>query len=186
MESGGYYSKLLQEYDAIILSPTLITEKCSFPSSQEPGANQPLQIIIAKTPSSPIQVSDITTEASSKVIIFTDKETTVGLETAQKGIETVVLDQLNVDTILEYCKRRGMCSVLLDLRGNCSDVEDLLTECLGHNLLQKVVIEVLPLWKGSIEEERDLMALNNLGRTVRLKTLISKFSDKSVVLEGYF
>ncbi|KAJ0112665.1 hypothetical protein Patl1_00432 [Pistacia atlantica] len=45
-ESGGYYSQLLQEYDAIILSASL-TEKFSIPASHEPGANQPLKIITA-------------------------------------------------------------------------------------------------------------------------------------------
>lgn len=185
IESGGYYSKLLQEYDAIILSPTLITEKCSFPVSREPVANQPLQILIKKTHSLPIQVPDITTEASSKVIIFTDKETTEETETAQQGIETVVLGKINLNTILEYCKRRGLCSVLLDLRGNFSDFEELVNDCLEQNLLQKVVIEVLPLWDGSIEE-RVPIALKNIGQRLRLKNLTSRHSDKSVVLEGYF
>ncbi|KAK6918392.1 Cytidine and deoxycytidylate deaminase domain [Dillenia turbinata] len=52
-ESGGYYSKLLQEYDAVIFSPLLLSD-VSFLLSKEPGANQPLQIVIAKNPISPV------------------------------------------------------------------------------------------------------------------------------------
>ncbi|KAH7864585.1 hypothetical protein Vadar_031224 [Vaccinium darrowii] len=103
-KSGGYYSQLLQEYDAVILSSTLLRENFSLPVSEEPGANQPLQLIIARNPSSPIEVPVLTTEASSKVVVFTDNETTVEPETAQKGIETVVLDGMNLITILDYCK----------------------------------------------------------------------------------
>ncbi|KAI8531387.1 hypothetical protein RHMOL_Rhmol11G0132400 [Rhododendron molle] len=148
---GGYYSQL-QEYDAVIRSSTLLRENFSLPVSKEPGANQPLQIILARNPSSPIQVPVMTTEVSSKVVIFTNKETSVEPEMAQKGIETVVLDGMNLMTILEYCKRRGLCSVLLDIRGNIGDFEEMLREGFEGKLLQKVVVEMLPIWKGSKEE----------------------------------
>ncbi|XP_056175801.1 riboflavin biosynthesis protein PYRD, chloroplastic-like [Syzygium oleosum] len=45
IDSGGYYSKLLQEYDAVILSSTSLSDKPALPNSQEPGANQPLRIV---------------------------------------------------------------------------------------------------------------------------------------------
>ncbi|KAG5538399.1 hypothetical protein RHGRI_019094 [Rhododendron griersonianum] len=182
---GGYYSQLLQEYDAVILSSTLLRENFSLPVSEEPGANQPLQIIIARSPSSPIQVPVITTEASSKVVVFTDKETSVEPEMAQKGIETVVLDGMNLMTILEYCKRRGLCSILLDIRGNIGDFEEMLREGFEGNLLQKVVVEMLPIWKGS-KEERFPVAFTSLGQRLRLRNLSSRNSCQSVLLEGYF
>lgn len=184
-KSGGYYSQLLQEYDAVILSSTLLRENFSLPVSEEPGANQPLQIIIARNPSSPIQVPVLITEASSKVVIFTDKETTVEPETAQKGIETVVLDGMNLITILDYCKRRGLCSVLLDIRGNIGDFEEMLREGFDGNLLQKVVVEMVPIWKGS-KEERFPVAFTSLGQRLRLRNLSSRNSCRSVLLEGYF
>nr|TKS14547.1 hypothetical protein D5086_0000046210 [Populus alba] len=68
-DSGGYYSQLLQEYDAEVLvlqSKFILTEN-----------------------------------AASRVTIFTDKEATEEPETAKKGIETVVLDQINLNRILE-------------------------------------------------------------------------------------
>ncbi|XP_059651420.1 riboflavin biosynthesis protein PYRD, chloroplastic [Cornus florida] len=181
VRSGGYYSQLLQEYDAIILSPTSFTEKFSFPASNEPGANQPLQILIARNPSSQIQIP----KATSKVIIFTDRETSLEPESAQKSIETVVLDGINLETILEYCKSQGLCSVLLDLRGNTVDFEEILMEGFEQNLLQKVVVEVLPVWDG-IKEEKLPLALENLGQRIKLKNLTSGISSRSVLLEGYF
>ncbi|KAE9446517.1 hypothetical protein C3L33_21593, partial [Rhododendron williamsianum] len=182
---GGYYSQLLQEYDAVICSSTLLRENFSLPVSKEPGANQPLQIILARNPSSPIQVPVMTTEASSKVVIFTDKVTTVEPEAAQKGIETVVLDGMNLLTILEYCNQRGLCSVLLDIRGNIGDFEEMLREGFEGKLLQKVVVEMLPIWKGS-KEERFPVAFTSLGQRLRLRNLSSRNSCRSVLLEGYF
>ncbi|RVW30620.1 Riboflavin biosynthesis protein PYRD, chloroplastic [Vitis vinifera] len=183
-EAGGYYSQLVQEYDAIILSPTTVTEKFSFPASQEPGANQPLHILIAKSPISPNQIPIPHTEATSKVIIFADNETAVEPEMVQKGIETVVLDQINLNAVLEYCKRQGLCSILLDLRGNFGYFEDLLKQSLEENLLQKVVVEVLPFWSTN-EEEGLPLALKNLRKGIRLKNITSRNSNDSVVLEGY-
>ncbi|KAF8380243.1 hypothetical protein HHK36_027726 [Tetracentron sinense] len=183
-EAGGYYSKLLQEYDAVILSSTLLTDKSSFPSSQEPGANQPLHFLIARTPKSPIHLPILTTEAATQVIIFTDKDMAVEPEIGQKGIETVVLDQISLNIILDYCVRRGLCSILLDLKGNFSDFEQLLNEGLEKSLLQKVVMEILPLWDGA--EDSSLPAFKHLGKRLRLKNLQSRISKESVVLEGYF
>lgn len=183
-EAGGYYSQLVQEYDAIILSPTTVTEKFSFPASQELGANQPLQILIAKSPISANQIPIPHTQATSKVIIFADNETAVEPEMVQKGIETVVLDQINLNAVLEYCKRQGLCSILLDLRGNFGYFEDLLKQSLEENLLQKVVVEVLPFWSTN-EEEGLPLALKNLRKGIRLKNITSRNSNDSVVLEGY-
>ncbi|KAL5859746.1 hypothetical protein ACOSQ4_001042 [Xanthoceras sorbifolium] len=182
-EPGGYYSQLLQEYDAIILSATL-TEKFSVLASQEPGANQPLQIITASNPSTPIQMPGLTEENASKVRVFADKETVVDPEMAKKGIETVILDQIHLNAILEYCKHQGLCSVLLDLRGNYGDLEMLLKEGIEKNLLQKIVVEVLPLWDESDGGNTPTL-LKNLGKGLKLKNLQPKMSSRSIVLEGY-
>ncbi|KAL1059961.1 hypothetical protein V6Z11_1Z139500 [Gossypium hirsutum] len=113
-EAGGYYSKLLQEYDAIILSGSL-SEKFSSPTSQEPGANQPLRIVVANNP---------------------DKEIAAEADLARKGIEAVVLDQINLIPILEHCRCQGLCSILLDMRGSIRDLEELVRETIEQNVLQ--------------------------------------------------
>lgn len=179
---GGYYSQLLQEYDGIIYSNALLTEK-SFPISQEPQAKQPLHIIIAKSPNFVVQLPHLTPEAASQVIVFAEKNTVVNLDLAQQGIETVILEQLHLDTILDYCTQRGLCSVLLDLQGNHGDLKELLEEGLENGLLQKVVIEVLPFW----DKSGEVLALADLEKSVlRLEKLDSNVCGDSVVLYGYF
>ncbi|XP_057980943.1 riboflavin biosynthesis protein PYRD, chloroplastic isoform X2 [Malania oleifera] len=184
-EAGGYYSQLLKEYDAIIVSPTSYTETFSFPASKEPGANQPFQILISRNSSSPVQIPALIREATSKLIVFTDKDIAVDPETTEGGVETVILDRINLNAILEHCKRLGLCSVLLDLRGNFGNLEKLLKEGIEQNLLQKVVMEVLPLWDDSVGGS-SFLALENLGRRIKVKQLQSKTFGQSIVLEGYF
>lgn len=183
-EFGGYYSKLLQEYDAIIVSSSFI-DKYLVPTSQEPGANQPLCVITAVSHSSPIQIPSVGEEAASKLIIFTDKETTVEPVTAQKGIETVVLDGIHLNEILEYCKRRGLYSVLLDLRGSFDELEGLLSNCIEHNMLQKVMVEVLPLWDES-NSKSSFVALKSVQKRLKVNNLQPRISHQSIILEGYF
>ncbi|KVH97235.1 APOBEC/CMP deaminase, zinc-binding, partial [Cynara cardunculus var. scolymus] len=144
-EAGGYYSRLLQEHDAVVLSSKSL-QKHPLPESKEPNSNQPLHIVLVKRPDLPHLT--LQEETASKVIIFTDQETDMGSE---QGIETVVLDKMNLTTILEHCQHQGLCSVLLDLRGSFGDFEDIL-KGVEENLVQKFVVEVLPVWGESKEE----------------------------------
>ncbi|KAJ8573156.1 hypothetical protein K7X08_009667 [Anisodus acutangulus] len=179
MESGGYYSKLLQEYDAVVVSSFLLSAKYSVLSSKEPGAKQPLQIVLAKSSGS-LQLPAVTTDTSSKTIIFSDKEIAVEFEESQRGIETVVLDRMNLTAILEHCKRQGFCSVMLDLRGNYADFVEILQEGFEQNLFQKVIVEVLPILGGNSKEAFKYMQQNR-----RLKNLTSRTLGESILLEGY-
>lgn len=182
--SGGYYSQLLQEYDAVVLSSSLFSEKFPMPSSQEPGANQPIRIIVQRNPSSSNQVPLAINEVTGKVIIFTDNSTPAATEMAQHGIETVILDQVNLDVILDYCNRQGLCSVLLDVRGNFYEFEDLIREGIEKKYINKFVTEILPVWNGSKMDP--LMRLKSLEHGVKVVNLQSKVSDQSVVIQGYF
>ena len=185
-ESSGYYSQLLQKYDAVIVSSASITDKFSIPLSQEPGANQPLWIVAAAdiNNSSLSKISDLPIEAVTKVIVFSNQEI-VEPKIVQRGIETVVLDQINLNAILEYSKRQGFCSVLLDLRGSVDDIKELLKDGIDQNMLQKVVIEVLPQWVES-DGKNSCVALSSLDKRLDIKKLKPKMSGKSVLLEGYF
>ncbi|XAR63068.1 Diaminohydroxyphosphoribosylaminopyrimidine deaminase [Bertholletia excelsa] len=185
MESGGYYSQMLEQYDAVLISLSSLRNKFSFPESKEPGANQPLQIVVARNLSTPIQIPVLNNEATSKVIIFTEKEIPLEPDIVKMGVETVVLDGLNLTTILEYCKRRGLCSVLLDIRGSNGDLEEIIKEGFEENLLQKVVVEVLPTWKGC-KKEKFPLASTILEKSLRLKILTSRNLSGSSLLEGYF
>ncbi|KAK8630407.1 hypothetical protein V6N13_079203 [Hibiscus sabdariffa] len=178
-KSGGYYSKLLQEYDVIILSGSL-SEKLSSTISQESVANQPLQIVIASDPN---QLPPLAKEVS-KTIVFADKERATEADLAQKGIEAVVLDRINLTPILEHCKRQGLCSILLDMRGHFRDLEELVREAIEQKLLQKIVVEVLPYWDEPNGGEC-LVALNGLVKRLEVKNLVPVISNRSVVVEGY-
>ncbi|KAG8391821.1 hypothetical protein BUALT_Bualt01G0226800 [Buddleja alternifolia] len=180
-ECGGYHSKLLQEYDAIILPSTALTETSLFPISKELGANQPLKIVVSKSPNSLTQIPALDTDAASKTMIISEKKTSLEPQTGPEGIETVSLDRISLVEILEHCKGKGLCSVLLDLTGNYEDFEDMLKEGFEQNLFQKVVVEVLPVFSGGKER-----VLNYMDAKVMVKNLISSVSGKSVLLEGYF
>ncbi|KAF2296943.1 hypothetical protein GH714_013429 [Hevea brasiliensis] len=161
-----------EEYDAIIVSSSLI-HKFLVPTSQEPGANQPLCVITAASRSSPMKIRSVEEEAASKMIIFTDKETTVEPVTAQKGIETVVLDGICLNEILEYGKRRGLCSILLDLRGGFDELQGLLNDGIEQNMLQKVIVEVLPLWDEN-STKSSFVALKSVQKRLKKEFLLQK------------
>lgn len=187
-ECGGYYSRLLQEYDAVILSSSLFSENMSLDSmstSKEPGANQPIRIIIHRNPSSSNQIALATSEITDKMIIFTDYEAAAAPEVAQQGIETVYLDQINLDVIMDYCYRQGLCSVLLDTRGNFSEFEELVKEGIKKKYINKFVAEILPVWNGHAETD-PLLPSKILEQGLQVVNLQSKVSDQSVVIEGYF
>ncbi|CAJ2634364.1 unnamed protein product [Trifolium pratense] len=186
-ESGGYYSRLLQEYDAVILSSSLFRESLSVdlvPLSQEPGANQPIRIIVHKDSGSSNQIPLVNNKVNDKVIIFTDCRETTASEEAQQGIETVSLDEINLDAILDYCNRQGLCSVLLDMRGNCSEYEELVKEGIEKKYINKFVTEILPVWKGCTQNDT-LLQLKNLDQGVKVGYLRPMASAQSVVVEGY-
>ncbi|KAF5183324.1 Riboflavin biosynthesis protein ribd [Thalictrum thalictroides] len=179
--AGGYYSQLLQEYDGIIYSSTSITGK-SIPTSQESHVKQPLQIIIAKSPNSPVQPPHFSTDAASQVIVFAEKDIGTDPEIVQQGIETVILEKLQLNAILDHCAQRGLCSVLIDLQGSFGDLKELLEEGVDNGLLQKVVMELLPFW----DEGKESLTLKNLEkRVLRLDKLLPKTSGESVVVYGY-
>lgn len=181
MKRGEYYSKLLQEYDAVILSSTaLAANKSVFPVSSELGANQPLTIVLSKSANSLIQIPDLTTDAASKVMIITEKELKE-LENGQEGVQRTVSDKMTLAESLEHCKRKGLCSVLLDLMGDYLDFEDTLKEGFDKDLFQKVVVEVLPIWGGSA-----VKTLSFANMQKRVKNLTSRISGVSVIVEGYF
>lgn len=181
MEPGGYYSKLMQENDAVVFSSDLLSMDSSFPASKEPGANQPLRIVLKNCPSSHVKNSALINETNSKIIFFTEKETIVEHEAAHKGIETVVLERMQLSTILEHCKRQGICSLVVDLRGDHTDFEEILREGISHDLFQKFVVEMLPIWSGT--EGNSLWSITE---KVNVKKLITTVVCDHLLLEGYF
>lgn len=145
LDTGGYYSKLLQEYDAIILSSSLADELSSISWQEESDVLiQPIQIVVASNAqhSPPILASSNT---GTKDVLFTKNELVADSGTSYGGVEFVVLEDINLDSILVTVMAVDY-SVLLDLRGNIKDLEVLFRDGFEQRLLQKIVVEVLPEW----------------------------------------
>lgn len=176
-KSGGYYSKLLQEYDGIVSFSNLFARTSVLPASQETGACQPLQIIIPRGESSSLSLPGSITESAARIVVLTDKALTV--EPKFEGLEVVTLEWLNLSSILDYCGKQGLCSIILDFRGDYEG-RDLLEDGLDENLVQKVVMELCPILDGN--EPSNL----KFGRKLlRLKDLKSTVLNESVIVEGY-
>ncbi|MCL7024554.1 hypothetical protein MKW94_024978 [Papaver nudicaule] len=166
---GGYYSQLLQAYDGVILCIGSLTADSTFPMSQEPQAKQPLQIIVARNTNSPVQIPVLTTDAATQVIIFAETDTLVNPETTNQGVETVVMDKVSLNAILDHCASRGLCSVLVDFVGDYKDLEELVDE----------------VWER--RKESEMQTNKKLARKVhKPKKLQSRVLNESVLVEGYF
>ncbi|KAE8660839.1 hypothetical protein F3Y22_tig00116951pilonHSYRG00945 [Hibiscus syriacus] len=124
IEAGGYYSKLLQEYDVIIISGSL-TEKLSSSMTREPVANQPLQIVIA---SDPDQLHPLSKEVS-KTSIFRQRDNSrkrFGSKRTQgSGVGTDKFDSNS--GVLETS---GVVQCFLDMRGSFANLEGLVREAI--------------------------------------------------------
>lgn len=188
-EFNGHYLQLLQEHDGVIISSTSLASNSGFLVFPKTNAKQPLLIIIATVSDSPLHLPTLTAEVAPHVIIFADKNSVMDpateLNLRRWGTEIVVLDQMVLGPIMDYCGRRGLCSVLMDLRDYSRAFQEILELGLEEGLLQKVVMEICPHWVGS--EEGSVLGLNSLGRKpLGLKDLQSRIlKGGSVLVEGY-
>ena len=178
-ELGGYYSKMLQEYDGVVSSSNLFATTSTLPASRETGANQPLQIIVARGESSSLYLPDPVTKSSSRIIVLAEKPIT--LDSESEGVEVVVLERMNLSSILDYCGKQGLCSVILDFRGDYGGLSDLLEDGLDEKLVQKVVMELCPAFDRN--QESSIFKFGSI--PLRLKDLKSMASNDSVIVEGY-
>ncbi|XP_078163982.1 riboflavin biosynthesis protein PYRD, chloroplastic-like [Carex rostrata] len=185
-ESGGYYSKLLQEYDGVILSSNLV-ETLGFPKSKEIGANQPVYIVIAQDGNPPLMLKSLSEDIAANVVVLANKS--VPIE-ANFEVEMVVMEDLSLNSVLDYCLNRGLSGVLVDFREDGGGIRSLLRNFYESNLLNKVIMEVLPIWSSGeahlgLEVESKNLRLKDL-KNLRLKDLESRVINGSVVMEGYF
>lgn len=176
-ESGGYYSKLLQEYDGIILSSNL-AETSVFPKSKETGANQPVYIVIAQERSSPLKLKSLEEDIAARVVVLADKSIPID---ANFEVEMVVLENLSLNSVLDYCLNRGLSGVLVDFREDGGSIRSLLRNFHEDNLLNKVIMEVLPVWNSG-EGNSGLKFGSNY---LKLKNLESRVINGSILVEGY-
>jgi len=176
-QSGGYYSQLMKEYDGVIISSDL-AKMSTLPVSHEAGVNQPQYIIIAQGESSRLHIPSLSKENASKAIVLADSPVTV----EPAGVEVAVLRQIDLDSILQLLAQRGLCSVLVDFREAGESFASLLTDFQEDKLVQKVVLEFLPVWLAS-------EGLNNLAfggrQSFPLKNVEYMEVNGCMLLEGY-
>ncbi|CAN6290901.1 unnamed protein product [Urochloa humidicola] len=176
-QSGGYYSQLMKEYDGVIISSDL-AKMSTLPVSHEAGANQPQYIIIAQGESSRLHIPSLSEEHASKAIVLADSPVTV----EPAGVEVAVLRDIDLDSILQLLAQRGLCSVLVDFREAGESFASLLNDFQEDKLVQKVVVEMLPVWLAS--EGRNNLAFGG-SQSFALKNVEYREANGSVLLEGY-
>ncbi|KAJ8513956.1 hypothetical protein OPV22_004390 [Ensete ventricosum] len=176
---GGYYSQLLQEYDGIIIPNDLLAKISTLPTSNEIGANQPFHIVIAKGSGCSLCLPTRAAGSAAKIIVLAERH--IKVEPEVEGIEMVVLEQITLSSILDYCGRRGLCSILLDFSGGSECLSELLEDAVSQHLIQKVVMEICPFW--NIREKTSELEFGY--DSLRLKNLESRISNESVLVEGY-
>ncbi|KAJ8618065.1 hypothetical protein MRB53_014251 [Persea americana] len=145
----------LAEHDGVVISSTSLASDTKALAFNKTSANQPLLIIIATVSDSPLHLPALTAEVASHAIIFVDKNVTVDptteLNLRRWGTEIVVLDQMNLGPILDFCGGQGLYSILIVLKEDSSAYHEILEIGLKEGLLQKVVKEICPLWAGCKE-----------------------------------
>lgn len=176
-ELGGYYSQLLQEYDAVIISSDSLSKMSELPTSKETRANQPLIIVIARNNTSSICLPSPAT--GTQILILSEKAITV--QPKSEEIENTVIQKLNLSTILDYCATLGLCSILFDFRADDVCFTQLLEDSFKEQLLQKVVMEISPAW----DVTGDTSMLNFGSQSFKLKDLQSRLANDSIIAEGY-
>lgn len=194
-EEGGYYSKLLQHYDGVIVSEHTLYDNMILLSS-EAGAKQPLRIVVTQTLDLPIDSLIFNTELAPTLVLADEKAIVDSLQNAgklngqtmdmllrQKGVEVVILKKLEIDSVLDICSQRGLCSVLIDSRGLASaGLENFIgKQALEEEAVQKLVIAICPIISGNKRTE-----LNFDIPPAKLTRLTTKLSKDVAVVEGYF
>ncbi|XP_006649279.2 riboflavin biosynthesis protein PYRD, chloroplastic [Oryza brachyantha] len=173
----GYYSQLLKEYDGVIISSNF-AKTTTLPISREAGAKQPLYIIIAQGEDSQLNIPFLKEEHASEAVVITDSPITV----EPAGVEVLALDRMSLESILQLLAQRGLCSVLVDFREAGGGIASLLNNFQEEKQVQKVVVELLPVWTVS-KGPSDLAFGGN--QSFPLKDVEHKEVNGCVLLEGY-
>lgn len=167
-EAGSHYSKLLAECDAVVVTDVALQEERRCLSS-EPGAAQPLRIVVARSPEINLDHSIFDTREAPTLVCISRQalgsdgsSASIGPSMDAKGVEVVVLDKLSLESVMQLCYERGACSVLLDGRGR--EASHLGAWALESNAVNKVSTLVRPFARvprqgGSLA---DLMPLDNV------------------------
>ena len=190
---GSYFSQLLQESDAVIVCDTALRDDPTLLTA-EPGAKQPLRIVLTSTFQLPPDASVFDTSVAPTLVIASEEAVlsdsgsshnrksgqTMESTLLERGVEVVGIQELNWEAVLEICYARGFCSVLVDARGHGSS---LAKQALEEKVVQKLVVDISPTLRGHSKAgpgftiDKDLESLERVS---------SKMCGSNVIIEGYF
>ncbi|XP_024379572.1 riboflavin biosynthesis protein PYRD, chloroplastic isoform X3 [Physcomitrium patens] len=193
---GGLYSKLLQENDAVVITDAAVLDDPDLLSS-EPGAKQPLRVILARSLDLPVE-SKVFDTSYAKTLVLADQKSCIddiqrksadgkSIEARLRagGVDVVMMNDLTLENVLSVCYQLGATSVLLDSRGPVSSgLENFLgQQALDEEAAQKVVVQVAPIFLGENRTEPCFRMDSDL---VKLERVSSHMVGQDVVIEGYF
>lgn len=202
-EEGSYYSKLLAEYDAVVVTDAALLTNPTLLSS-EPGAKQPLRVVVARTLQVPLEASVFETSAAPTLVVTDEKALVEDVEGAwrqgggqsretllrEKGVEVVVVgEELSPSAVLEMCEERDICSVLWDSQGPPgSGLENYLGKwVVREEAVEKVVVEVRPCVVGPEGTGLGFRGgLDGGSQLLGLERMSTYMCGQNVIIEGYF
>ncbi|CAM6094889.1 unnamed protein product [Calypogeia fissa] len=196
-EAGSHFSLLLQEHDAVVITDACVYDDPRLLSS-EPGAKQPLRVVLAKSLDLPME-SQVFDTNLAPTLVLTDQSALmedVELSTRKsrmssdtilrsKGVEVVVVNEATLDYVLDLLYQRGFNSVLLDSRGpESSGLENYLGQrAVIEQAAQKLVVAIQPVIAGST---RGGLGFSIEGELLRLERVSTRMEGGNVTVEGYF
>ncbi|KAH7289347.1 hypothetical protein KP509_31G071400 [Ceratopteris richardii] len=192
--TGSYYSKLLQENDALIALDSALSEDIKLLSS-EVGCKQPLRIILSNDLKLPLESNVFDTSHAPSLVIARqqalvhdlEKSSRTGCQTMEsllleRGVELVAVPELNLKSALDVCYDRGFSSVLIDSRGRDSDTNFLGRQAIEDGVVEKVIVDIFPSI-GSDKGSGSGLLMD--GGSLPLERLSSRISGSHIILEGY-
>lgn len=192
---GSYFSKLLQENDAVIVQGAVLYENPDLLSA-EPGTNQPVRIVLSQTLDLPVQSLVFDTSLAPTLVLATEQAIVADLEgngrkvgqstqytLQQKGVDVIAVKELDLDSVLGICYERGFCSVLLDSRGpDFSGFENSLgRQALDEKVVQKLVVAISPVICGTTRAGPGF----TLASMLHLERVSTEMSGQEVIIKGY-
>ncbi|MCO5612208.1 hypothetical protein L7F22_066470 [Adiantum nelumboides] len=194
--AGSYYSKLLQKNDAVILLDSALSDNPVLLSS-ETGSKQPLRIVLSDDLNLPLDSIVFDTTSAHTLVIASEqaivRDVDVSSRTGcqsmesllrERGVEVIVLQELNLASVLDICYERGCCSVLLDSRGQDSMglKNPLGRRAMEERVVQKVIVDVFPKLSGHNGAPPGFVVY---GDALPVERISSRTSGSHVIIEGY-
>eukprot|EP00250_Pteridium_aquilinum_P012515 c20770_g1_i1 orf=493-1803(-) len=193
---GSYFSKLLQENDAVIVSDIALSDNPVL-LSMEPGAKQPLRIVLSSDFKLPLESSVFDTSLAPTLVVASEQAVVADLDNIsrrggqsmdsllrEKGVDVVVLQELDLNSVLDVCYERGFCSVLLDSRGQEPTVfkNSLGKQALEEKVLQRVIVDICPCLCGHSRAGPGFIIDKGM---MHLERISSRMSGSHVIIQGY-